>query len=171
MKKLCGIACLCILAGVMPLFAQMYPDGGVTVNEVSQVLQDEGYWLEITKASDGSPKILSKAEGYSFAIYFFGLSDSGRARSIQFCLGIDMEDGVELDTVNEWNSGYRFARMYRDEENDPILEYDIDVERGCTPEAIANGIDRWVALIETFDSFLDDKQLIARIKNGRRQLT
>lgn len=156
MKQLFVIAGLAFLAGVMPLSAQMYPDGGVTVNEVSTVLQDDNYWYEIATASDGTPKILSKAEGYTFAIYFYDLSDSGRARSIQFYLGIDMEDGVSPDKAIEWNSGYRFARMYLDEENDPILEYDLDVERGCTPEALSNAFERWVALIDTFDGFLEE---------------
>jgi hypothetical protein len=148
-----AITLICLL----PLGAQTFPDGGVKVTDVSAVLQDGGYWLEIAKASDGTPKIISKAGGYTFAVYFFGVAEDGRARSIQFCLGLDMEDGISLDDVNEWNAGYRFARVYRDEENDPIMEYDIDVERGCTKEALENAVERWVALIDTFDEFLDEK--------------
>lgn len=157
MKKCITAVLIGLLICIGSLQAKPLPDGGVTVNEVAAILQEKGYWIEMGTDGTGNPKITSKAEGYTFAIYFYSLSEEGRAKSIQFCLGIAMKDGISLERVNEWNKGYRFGRVYQDEENDPILELDLDVEHGCNTEAIDNILERWFALITTFDEFLDEK--------------
>lgn len=49
---------------------------------------------------------------------------------------------VKTDRVNEWNRDHRFARAYRDEDGDAVLEADLDFAGGVTEEAVK----AWVRL-------------------------
>jgi hypothetical protein len=143
-----------LLAG-LTLSAEMLPDGGITIDEMSSILTKKGYKAEVKVYNDeGEKKIVSSAEGYKFAIYFYSLSDKGRAKNIQFCVSVDLKDGITLERAYQWNKEYRYARVYRDEEDDPIMEMDMDLEHGCTTEAVDNNLERWFSLLNTFDKFI-----------------
>ena len=38
--------------------------------------------------------------------------------------------GVSLKTINDWNKDHRFSHAYLDNENDPAVELDLDLEGG-----------------------------------------
>jgi hypothetical protein len=130
------------------------PDGGATAAEVAAVLQDRGYKAEIGKDNEGDPKIRSGVQGTNFNIYFYGCHKSPRCVSIEFSLGFHIDGGLKLEQVNGWNRRNRFGRAYLDDENDPWIEMDLDMEHGFTTEAISNNLDTWDAVVSNFKHFL-----------------
>ena len=49
----------------------------------------------------------------------------------------------------------RFGRAFLDAENDPIVEMDMDTEKGYTTEAISNNLATWLAVLSKFTAFFD----------------
>jgi Putative bacterial sensory transduction regulator len=132
-----------------PALARQLPDGGVTPGEVAAALQANGMKAELGKDSGGDPKISSAVDGSSFTIFFY-VCEKGRCHSIQFAAGFDLKSGTDLASMNKWNSDYRFATAHLDDENDPHLTMDMDVERGTTEDALANEVERWEAVLTSF---------------------
>ena len=143
------------ILGVSAVLAGALPDGGATAAEVAGVLQDKGYRAEITTDSAGDPLIDSAADGTKFSVYFYGCEgEEPRCNAIQFMAAFDLEEGLSLEQINLWNREHRFGRGYLDDENDPFVEMDLDVEYGFTTEALANNLDTWVAVLPGFKEFI-----------------
>ena len=137
-----------------PAAAASIPDGGVTAAEVAEVLKERGYRAEIGKDGHGDPQITSAAEGKTFLVVFFSCRDA-RCAAYQFSAGFDVDASPGLVKANEWNRKFRFGRLFLDEEDDPILQMDVDAERGHTTEAIDNNLDTWVSILARFKREFD----------------
>lgn len=149
--RVLGLAAFAAALLATPATAGVLPDGGVTAKEVAAALQKLGYKAEEQVDPEGDPMIVSGVDGSPFRILFYRCT-KGRCASIQFLYGMDLERGVSLNAINEWNKKRRFARAYTDPENDPWADWDVDFERGATSEAIENAIERWVAIMPVFKS-------------------
>lgn len=130
------------------------PDGGITGDEVAAVIKARGFPVTLGKDGDGDPKITSKFTDLYFEVHFYNCT-AGRCASIQFSKGFDMPEGVTLEKLNEWNRNFRFGRAFRDDETDPFVQMDIDVEKGSTTESIANNLEMWLAVLDEFAKMLD----------------
>lgn len=143
------------LAAAATASAGLLPDGGVTAQEVAAGLLEKGYKAEITTDSTGDPKVMSAADGSNVSIYFYGCKGEGpRCNSIQFVSAFDLDDGMSLSRINLWNRENRFGRAYLDDENDPYVEMDVDVEHGFTTESLATWIDTWTQVLPRFKSYI-----------------
>ncbi len=130
------------------------PDGGVTAKEVATALSAKGYKADISIGEDGEPIITSGADGSTFRIFFYTCRETPRCASIQFTAAFDLDQGLTLAKMNEWNRTKRFGRGYLDEEMDPFLEMDVDFEHGATSEAVENVIDTWASVLPAFKDFV-----------------
>jgi Putative bacterial sensory transduction regulator len=141
---------------LLPIAAQAgpLPDGGVTVQEVARALQDKGFQTEITTDKDGDPLIKSKLEGAKFSVYFYECGGRPRCKSIQFAAGFAMKGEFEATQAQQWNRTKRFGRVYQDDESDPWVEMDMDVEHGATTDALTNDVDRWVVVLNEFRKYI-----------------
>jgi len=148
------LAAALLLAGPRAL-ATPLTDGGVTAQEVADVLQAKGYQAKITKDREGDPKIQSATDGVSYEIYFYGCHGGPRCSSLQFSVAFHVEGGMTLEQINAWNRANRFGRGYLDDVKDPYVEMDLDVEHGFTTEAIDNNIDTWDAVLPAFLKVVD----------------
>lgn len=131
------------------------PAGGVTAQEVAEALQAQGYKAEIGRDQTGDPMITSSMEGSTFRVMFYDCRAGERCAAIQFATAFDLEDGLTLSAINTWNRERRFGRAYLDDEMDPFLEYDVDLEVGATTEAIGNALDVWEAVVPAFMRHID----------------
>ena len=129
-------------------------DGGITAQEVAQVLMSKGYKAEITTDAEGDPKIKSATDGTNFYVYFYGCHGGPRCTAIQFEAAFDLPNGMTLARINEWNKGNRFGRAYLDNEMDPYVEMDLDVEHAFLSEGLANNLDTWAAVVPRFKKFI-----------------
>lgn len=135
--------------------ARPLADGGVTAQEVADVLQAKGYQAKIEKDRQGDPKIQSSTDGVSYEIYFYGCHSGPRCTSIQFSTAFHVDGGMSLERINAWNRTSRFGRGYLDDEKDPYVEMDLDVEHGFTTEAVDNNVDTWDAVVPAFLKVVD----------------
>ena len=147
-----------IVAAVMlfqspAVFAGPLPDGGVTVEEVAGVLQDKGYRAEVSTDKQGDPMILSTTSGFKFRVFFYECEQKPRCKSIQFSAVFTWKDG-SAEKVATWNRTKRFGKVYLDEDSDPVVQMDMDMEHGATSEAIANNMERWNAVLAGFVKYL-----------------
>lgn len=145
-----------VAAGAGVAQADPLPDGGVTSGEVAAALRSKGFDVEITKDRDGDPLIKSTYEKTAFQVVFYGCNTAKRCSSIQFSAGWDMPRGFPLARVNTWNHTKRFGRASLDDENDPFIRLDVDLEAGATTAALGNWVDIWEAVLVGFDKYLGE---------------
>jgi len=151
MRRLLLIAAIAAL-GAGSAAARPLPEGGATAAEVAQVLRDKGYRAEVTVDGVGDPLVRSALDGSSFGVYFYGC-EQGRCTSLQFATGFD-GDPLSYETINRWNAEHRFGRAYLDGEMDPVMEMDVDVERGASTELIEEALATWAVLVPEFKGFI-----------------
>jgi hypothetical protein len=123
---------------------------------VAKVLRDKGYRAELTKDSEGDPLIKSGAEGVNFLLLFFNCTDGKSCATVQFYAGFDRQGSFSLEKLNEWNRTKRFGRAYRDNEGDPVIEMDVDMDDGGMSKALfEDNVEFWTSLLSSFQKFID----------------
>lgn len=134
-------------ACAMPAIAA---DGmGVTGAEVVGILQAQGYRAKLEKDSEGDPLVRTGMSGVNVDLFFYDCADD-RCGSLQFRVGLDLEQGSTPATINGFNSGYRYASAYLDEERDPFLQMDFEVLHASHAEHIASHVDLWQEVLDAF---------------------
>jgi hypothetical protein len=142
-------AVLCLAAQAAS--ARPLPDGGVTVQEMSDVLKAGGYPIEMS-SWDGKPLINTSVNGIKFGVYFFECDPGGRCQSILFSTSWSIP-GISAARMQDWNRSKHFGRGYLSEQGTPFVEMDIDVHHGATTEALVSNLDRWKLVVKEFPTF------------------
>ena len=159
MKKTAFTLAFWVLAA--PAFAQTTENTSKRVDAthpeaIIAVLQDMGYRATLGKDKLGDPKIDSAASGSKFGILFYNCEKNVDCRSIQFFSGFDMENGSTLELMNEWNANKRFSKAYLDEEKDPYLELDLNLDfGGVSEESFRDTVETWEQLVAQFKDHID----------------
>lgn len=123
---------------------------------VMRAMQDFGFVATLETDSDGDPKISSRVSDSTFSVYFFGCEDGKECDSIEFRSGYDLKQALDAAKVNEWNRKKRFTKAYVDDEGDPFLEMDVNLDfEGVGVENFSDTLDLWRLLIEDFEEFID----------------
>jgi hypothetical protein len=143
----CGLLWLADRAAI----ARPLPDGGITAQEMSEVLKAGGYPVEVT-SFDGRPAINTSVNGIKFGIFFLECDPDGRCQSIVFSASWSIA-GITPDRMQDWNRTKRFGRGYLSEQGAPVVAMDIDVHHGATTEALVNNLDRWKLVVKEFPAY------------------
>jgi len=128
---------------------------GMTGPEVAAWLQKAGYKAELTTDSDDDPMINSAAEGQTFKIYFYDCDKAKRCKALQFSAGFDLKEGLKLEKVNEWNRKNRYLKAYLDDDLDPYVQYDVNVNAGRNFAGLDDDFGVWTGMISDFTTFID----------------
>lgn len=134
-------------AMAQPVQAQVLADPEV----VASFLED--YGLKVTRDTDdeGDPMLSSRIEGIYFDVFFYGCTEGQDCDSIEFSALFSGGEYVPLSVVNDWNGSNRFARAYIDEDGDPNLEFDVNLDfEGVGGRNFDNTIDVWRAVLSDF---------------------
>ena len=124
--------------------------------DIAAKLQDFGYRTELTKDEQGDPKIKSSAGGANFSVYFYGCDNNVDCTSIQLSAGFDLDAGTTLEVINEWNAGKRYGKVYLDDEKDPYIEMDIELEGAGIPvETFRMNMETWDKIVADFQTHID----------------
>lgn len=155
-RFMCQVLGSVLVSGFMhPALAQ---GGNVDASDaavLAGVLQDLGYRAMLSTDSSGDPLIRSSADGSEFSIFFYGCSSGQACKAIQFSKGYDMATGMSLEQVNEWNREYRFGKVYLDDEADPFIEMDVNLDfGGVARENFADTFDWWLVTTREFEAFI-----------------
>ena len=144
----CGLL-LCL--GDQAAIARPLPDGGVTAQEMSEVLKAGGYPIEMT-SFDGNPAINTSVNGIKFSVHFFECDPGGRCQSILFSSSWSIA-GITPARMQDWNRTKRFGRGYLSEQGTPFVEMDMDFHHGATTEALISNLDRWKLVVKEFPTY------------------
>ena len=68
--------------------------------------------------------------------------------------GFGMSSPPTIWTVNGYNQDKRFARAFLNEDGDPIIEADLDVDGGVTDETIKRFLLRFILSVDSFASWI-----------------
>lgn len=70
-------------------------------------------------------------------------------------MGFNDAKKTTLETLNDWNENKRFARAYRDDSGDPVLEMDVDLDfNGIPRENVGEAVNTWKALMTAFQKHI-----------------
>jgi hypothetical protein len=97
---------------------------------VEAALTAAGYPGKVETGSSGSPIIKVKTDSLSFLVSFTGCKENKNCTSVAFFTAFASPIKPTLQAVNNWNSNKRFGRVYTDNEGDPVIQMDLDLDDG-----------------------------------------
>lgn len=153
--KLAAAAALAAL-GTGPLLAQTV--SATRPDSIAAVLKTRGLPTELRQPEDGNPFIKSAFDDMPFLIALMNCNDDRQdCKTVQFYFGFNDRKGFSLEKLNEWNRTKRFARAYRDDENDPVLVMDVDTDKGGVPQAVFNeNLDVWLNQMQLYRRYVNE---------------
>lgn len=145
-----------IAAAGLPAAAQAQMVSAKNPQSVVAALQAKGYQAEL-RSTSGKPTIGSSAGGLKFTIYFENCTDGKACTTVTFFTGFTDIDATPAK-LSEWNGKNRFTRAYIDEENDPVLAMDLDLDHQGIPRAnFGEYLDIWSSAAPKYLTFLRDR--------------
>lgn len=126
---------------------------------IVRVMQDAGYKASIEKLEGGESYIQSATSGYPFRVFFFGCdNDTPGCDTIQLFAGFRSENSPTLQEMNAYTRDNRWGRVYIDDEDDPVIEMDIDLEDGGMSDALfKDNLEYWDYIMSKFAEFAFSK--------------
>ena len=131
-----GVALACLLAANSGVLVSARPVAAEEVNEIilatitaeelREMMRAEGYEATL----DGEGNVRWKLEGFRSSIFV-----AKDQKAIQFHSSFS-DGSATLKKVNEWNRTKRFSRAYLDDDGEPHLELDLELDGGVTQARI-----------------------------------
>ena len=122
---------------------------------IVEALQGAGFKAEVRKDGVGDPMIVSAHSGSEFRVIFYGCTANKNCATIQFLSGYEVKTPVTLARINEWNKTKRFARAVLDNEGDPIILMDVDLDDGGLSRALfIDNLEFWISLLDGFEDHI-----------------
>lgn len=148
-----GLACAVMITTASFASAEIT---ATNANVVMKAMQDFGLVATMGTDNEGDPKISSRVSDTKFSVYFYGCQENNNCTSIMIKAGYDLNTGISALKINEWNREKRFAKAYIDDEGDPFLEMDINLDYdGVGNKNFEDTLDWWRLLVEDFEEFID----------------
>lgn len=104
--------------------------------------------------SVGDPQVTGRIDGNAYTIFFYGCTDGRDCTSLQFSSGW-ISDRVDMAMINMWNRENRFSRAYLDDDDDPIIEMDVNMEFGVSRRNFDDTFGVWSAVLSSFARHID----------------
>jgi hypothetical protein len=145
-----------IVTLAMPLAAngESLPDGGVTAPDLANALRHAGYPADPIANHAGAPVVHSSTGKVLFNVNFYQCV-ALRCASIQF-ISEHRRKGVSPGIIAAWNREKHFGRAFQDRNGLSWVAMDVEASHGMTTEALAANINRWVTVLNGFESFLKE---------------
>lgn len=124
----------------------------ITLDRLESLLDDHGI---VAKHEQVEEKEFLKFNAGPFTALLFPYGTGPDFMSLQFRAGF--RGNPPLGTVNTWNRENRYGKAYLDDDDEPVLEYDLDLEGGATESTIVEAVRTFRALVKHFyESILED---------------
>ncbi len=127
------------------------------IGQVADVMKRGGYSVEVKK-EDGTDYIRAKRgkDNYTFSVFFNGCAEGTMrdCKSVQFYSGFTPKSKPGLEAMNAYARDNRWGRVYLDKDGDPVIEMDVDLEKGGMPEVLfLDNIEYFEAVLDRFGEF------------------
>ena len=161
MNRLLGLLMFAALAGIAwaagARVSQATVYNAVSGKEIQAMLTTEGYRPTLGKADDGDPQIKFKVQAKEIYIDFYDCNKTEFCGSLNISTGWALKTKLKAADLNQWNADNRYIRVYTDEENDPFIEDDIDLDGGATMNNVKEFVKMYVSQLE---DFVDRKSVV-----------
>ncbi|MFZ5746053.1 MAG: YbjN domain-containing protein [Pseudomonadota bacterium] len=121
---------------------------------IAKLIEAKGFKAEIVNDPGKDPVIRATDQGATFVVFFMGCTAHRDCATIQFYAGFT-DSKVGIAGMNEWNKTRRFGRAYIDDEGDPVVEMDVDMDDGgMTPALFEDNLEFWMSILAGFSEFV-----------------
>ena len=123
---------------------------------IARILKAENMRAIVHTPEGEAPFIESENDPDSFVIFFMDCDDENlNCKTIQFYTGYNNAKDTTWERINEWNRDHRFARVYRDDEGDTVMEMDLDLDFEGIPQAnVKEALAIWLDLMIAFNAHI-----------------
>ena len=157
MKKtaLSSLIAMVLCASALPsAYAQTYST--MSGSEAHSLLTTLGMDPEPPAITEeGNVKIRFDDGSGNSTVFLTGCDSKKRCQRIQTHSGYSMSNKPTLELINEWNSTKIFSRAYLDEDRDPHLEADLDLDGGVTRNALKEFFRTYRVSVKSFRKHID----------------
>ena len=125
---------------------------------IKAIVESQGWPATIVAKEGDDPYIESNRGGLKFLVLFMNCDGGERCKTLQYFMGFSDAKDVTLDRLNQWNKEKRFARAYKDDAGDPVLEMDVDLDfQGIPRENVGETFNTWASLMDSFRAYVFEK--------------
>jgi hypothetical protein len=125
---------------------------------IKAIVESQGWPATIVAKEGDDPYIESNRGGLKFLVLFMNCDGGERCKTLQYYMGFSDAKDVTLDRLNQWNKEKRFARAYKDDAGDPVLEMDVDLDfQGIPRENVGETFNTWASLMDSFRAYVFEK--------------
>jgi len=125
---------------------------------IKAIVESQGWPATLVNKAGEDPYIESNRGGLKFLVLFMNCDEGKNCKTLQYYMGFSDAKDVSLDKLNKWNKDKRFARAYKDDEGDPVLEMDVDLDFGGIPsENVGETFNTWASLMDSFREYVFEK--------------
>lgn len=125
---------------------------------IKAIVESQGWPATIVVKEGDDPYIESNRNGLKFLVLFMNCDEGQRCKTLQYYMGFSDAKDVTLDRLNQWNKEKRFARAYKDDAGDPVLEMDVDLDfQGIPRENVGETFNTWASLMDSFRAYVFEK--------------
>ncbi|MDD7969502.1 YbjN domain-containing protein [Roseinatronobacter alkalisoli] len=150
--RMSAIPTLIAFAGSLALapaaIAQSLIDAG-DVDAIANIARGYGS-ATIQSDNVGDPQILGRIDGVMYTVNFYGCTNGADCTTVQFRAGWKNPGDITLDDMNLWNQDKRFGKAYLDFEDDPVIEWDVNLFGGVSTQNLDDTFDWWRIVLENF---------------------
>jgi hypothetical protein len=120
-----------------------------SVDEIANIARGYGS-ATLQTDSAGDPQIMGRIDGIQYTVNFYGCNSGANCTTIQFRAAWKNPGNVTLEQMNSWNQDKRFGKAYLDFDNDPVIEWDINLFGGVSARNLDDTFDWWKIVLENF---------------------
>lgn len=125
---------------------------------IKAVVESQGWPATMVAKPGDDPYIESNRNGLKFLVLFMNCEEGQRCKTLQYYMGFSDAKDVTLERLNQWNKEKRFARAYKDDAGDPVLEMDVDLDfAGIPRENVGETFNTWASLMDSFREYVFEK--------------
>jgi hypothetical protein len=129
--------------------------GSSDLDRMVGLLQEMGYRAAVDNSST-PPAIDSKFSGINSRIQVLNCDEgtTNNCGMLRFHAGFDLNEGLDMKAVNDWNLDKYFGRAYLDAENDPHVDVVVSMV-GVNDDNIKDLIEWWEVVIGDFKGHIN----------------
>lgn len=127
--------------------------------KIKEIVESQGWPATLISKAGDDPYIESNRNGLKFLVLFMNCEDNKDCKTLQYYMGFSDAKDVTIEKLNSWNKDKRFARAYRDDAGDPVLEMDVDLDfAGIPRENVGETLNTWASLMDSYREYVFGKE-------------
>lgn len=102
----------------------------MNIVQMTEFLDQSGFTTEPGESEDGEPYIEIKLGDFDPTLYLADCNKSGQCTTLLLEWGLDMDEEVDLEVINQFNYDHMFVQAFLDEDQDPWITSALDLTGG-----------------------------------------